>query len=85
MHRGAVTQDFADAGGDFRRIIANANNRIGSELRRVRQHLLKGIIARPLAQRGIERNIAAKQTLQTGSDVSNNGPGPDNDPSHHAE
>jgi hypothetical protein len=62
-HRRAVTNHLRDPRADLRRVITHADDRIRAEFSRVREHLIERILARPLTQVSVKRDIAAEQTL----------------------
>src|SRR5262245_35457235 len=81
----AIAQDFGDTVANFRRIVAHANDGVGTQFSAMRQHLLKGIIPRPLAKAGIERNVPAENALDGRADVPNNGSRANNNSTYNAK
>src|SRR6185369_11149137 len=73
-HRGAIAQHLGDARANLGRVIAHADDRVSAQRPRVRQHVPERVVPRPLAQRGVKRNIAAEQALNARADVSDNRP-----------
>jgi len=60
------------------------HDRVGAERPRVREHIAEGVVARPLAQRRVKRNVATEQALNARADVANNRPRPHDDSAHDA-
>ena len=69
MHRGSITENLGDADADFGGVIPDSDHGIGAQLPRMRDHLIERLVSSPFTQGGIQRNIAAKNTLEAGSNV----------------
>src|SRR5439155_14060580 len=65
-------------------VIAHADDGIGARGRRVLQHQLEGLLARPLAELGIDRDVAPEEGLDARADVGHDVPRADGDAADHA-
>src|SRR5258708_20855467 len=72
IHRGPVAEHFGDAGLEFGGVVAHADHRIGTQLSGVADHLVKGILARPFGERGVERDVAAEHALNPRAKAADN-------------
>src|SRR5579859_5848494 len=84
-YRRTVRQNFGDALHDLGGVIADANDGIGAELSGMLQHQIQRFLARPFAEIGEQRDIAADQCLQTGADGPENRTGTYNNPAHQTQ
>src|SRR6266571_8240604 len=85
INRGAVAQNLADSGRNLRRIVTDANYRIGAQLPGVRDHLIESIFPRAFAQRGVKGDVPAEQALETRADVADNRAGTHDEAADHTE
>ena len=51
----------------------------------MREHQVVGVLARPLAQAGVKRDVPAKNALDARADVADDRTRPHDDAAHHAE
>src|SRR5690349_7661338 len=65
---GAVTEHLGHTIENLGCIVADADDGIGSGLLGMREHLVEGVRARPLAEIGEERDVAADERLQRTAD-----------------
>lgn len=61
---GAVGQNFGDAVGNLRSVVAHADDRVGAKLGSMLDHQAMRVRARPLAKLAVKGNVAAQQCLQ---------------------
>src|SRR6185295_16651601 len=84
-HRGAVAEDLGDAVHHLGRVVADSDDGVRPELRRVGDHHLEGLAAGLLAQLGEERDVAAGERLQGAADGAEDRARADRDAAHDTE
>ena len=84
-HGRAVTQHFGDAVPNLRRIVADADDGVGAQFARVRQHLRKGVCPRSLAERRVKRDVPAEDRLDARAEITDHRARPHDDAPHHAK
>ena len=75
VYRRAVAQDLGDPRRQLGGVVADSNNGIGAHLPGVGEHQVERILARPLAQRCVKRDVPPKQALDARANVADDGPG----------
>src|SRR5579859_4843616 len=81
----AVAEDLGNARGDFRGVVANADNGVGAEGPGVSEHEVKRVLTGALTQARIERNVAAEDTLDARAKVADDRARADNNAAHDTE
>ena len=84
VHGGTVADHFGDAGRHVVGVIPDADEGVCGRLGRVLQHAHECFLARLFTQIGVDGDIAAHQTLETGADVAHHTAGAYGDAAHHA-
>src|ERR1039458_9535337 len=85
VHRRAVAQHLAYARADLRRVVTDADDRVGAQLAGMADHLVERVLARPLAQRRVERDVPAKQALDMRAEIAHNRAGAHDNTAHYPE
>ena len=80
MHRhGFIVQAFE--GG----VVAHGDDRVGAQVTGMLEHVAIGLVARLLAQFGVDGDVAAEQRLQAAEEVAHDRSRPHGDAAHHAQ
>src|ERR1017187_6932781 len=67
-YRRSVREHLGNSRTELGGIVAHADDGIAAHLSGVREHQLIGIIARPLTQLRVQRDVAAEEALKPGTD-----------------
>src|SRR5262245_60159219 len=81
----AIAQDLCDTGRDLGSIIAHCNHSIGTKLEGMLDHALISISTGPLAQLGVDGNIAADDLLEGRTNVADDTARAHDDPTYDAK
>ena len=78
--RRPIREDLGDPRRDFVGIVANPNDPVRPHLVRVLNHQIEGLLARVLAQLGVEGDVTAEERLDPRADIANDAARADGDP-----
>jgi len=84
-NRGAVAENFGDAGHHFGGVVANADHTVGAKSGGVFGHLVIGVEPGAFAEIGVDRDVAAENGLQLRAKLADNGTRAHNDSAHKSE
>jgi hypothetical protein len=82
---GTIREYFRHPASDLRRIIPKGKNGIRTEFLRMLDHQLVGFSSRLFAELSKETDIASKEDLDSGADVSDEGTRSDDDPANNSQ
>jgi len=84
-HGRSVAQDLCHALHQLVRIVADADHCVGPRSVRLDQHGVESLLASSFSELRKERDVAANQRLEGGTDGAENRSGPDDDTAYHAQ
>lgn len=84
-HRRAIAQHLGQPGHHVGGVVAHADDRIGTQLPRVLDHVAVGFLAGLFAQFGVDGDVAAEQGLDAAQEVADDRARAHGDATYHAQ